>query len=165
MSIKVYFSHSGRENIIKSALGVSQDALRIMPSGKPYLENGPEFSLSDCDGIYVCAVSDAPVGIDMEKIKPRNTDMVSTRFHEDERSRLQALTAQERTVEFYRMWTLKEAYSKLIGTGISKQALGEINTLNLDVRHKTVLYCGEYVISICCSEVSDVRFSEQVEQI
>ena len=86
--------------------------------GKPYLPEGPYFNLSHA-GDFVClAVSEtSPVGIDIEL--HRSEDFLAlgkTAFHPDEYSYLKEDSAAEK---FYTIWTLKESYAKMFGTGFS----------------------------------------------
>lgn len=85
--------------------------------GKPYLPGGPEFSLSHAGDFAVCAVSDFPVGADIEKA--RVTEAVAERFfHPDEVSFLRALPVSEQADARLRLWTAKEAYTKYLGGGL-----------------------------------------------
>lgn len=85
--------------------------------GKPYFPSRPDlcFNLSHTKGWVLCALSDRPVGVDIEVIRPRREGLF--RF---------CLTAEEYArfgggwTEFYRLWTLKEALCKYHG-----QALGD----------------------------------------
>ena len=101
--------------------------------GKPYLERGPHFSLSHCRGAVCCAISDRPVGIDIEAPDRHITDSL-VRYTMTEEEMCQILqsprTAPPRAGDsprmgleegraFLRLWTRKEAVAKLLGTGIS----------------------------------------------
>lgn len=108
-------------------LGIAQ-SLRIDPrsisfrtgeNGKPYAENlNIHFSLSHSGSLAVCAVSDQPVGIDVEKIKPVNFRVVEKWFTEQERQYIFS-DAQKTEERFFEIWTKKEAYVKRLGTGIT----------------------------------------------
>ncbi len=93
--------------------------------GKPYLEDHPEqyFSLSHSGGFAVCALSDMPVGVDVEQIKERDLS-VATRFSAWEREQLAASEDPKRL--FYRFWTARESALKLRGTGLSELKRVEI---------------------------------------
>jgi 4'-phosphopantetheinyl transferase len=94
-------------------------------AGKPSLQHprAPHFSLSHSGQWIALALDEhAPVGVDLEH--PRKTrDLLAIAqhyFHPDEQQRLRRLTGPERAVEFYRLWTLKEAFFKARGTGIAE---------------------------------------------
>ncbi len=78
--------------------------------GKPYFENGPYFSVSHSKDFVAVAVSDMPVGIDIQFCdRTINTSGVEKRF----------FTAAERlsTKDFFEIWTAKEAIVKKDGRG------------------------------------------------
>ena len=67
-------------------------------------------------GIYVAAaVSDAPVGIDIEKIEKPDMELAGRICTADELKLLE----DNADKGFCRIWTVKEAYLKCIGTGIT----------------------------------------------
>jgi 4'-phosphopantetheinyl transferase len=93
------------------------------PNGKPELAGSElRFNLAHSEGVGICAVSRAEVGVDVE-VSPRDppTDWraVADRFfHEEELERLLGLTAEPGWLEFLRVWTLKEACLKATGIGL-----------------------------------------------
>ena len=77
------------------------------------------FSISHCSAAIAVAVSDHPVGIDVETINRRITpDLIRYTMNNDEQSAIFA-TLNNQHSTFFRFWTRKEAYLKLIGTGIN----------------------------------------------
>ena len=52
--------------------------------GKPYLENGPYFSISHCKEGIAVAVDDQPIGIDVESIRPAKEELVAQTMNEEE---------------------------------------------------------------------------------
>lgn len=88
-------------------------------NGKPTLADYPEihFNLSHCEGLAVCLFSPYECGADCEnirKFKQRTAERVCSA------EELAALDkAQDKDYLFTRLWTLKEAYVKAIGIGIS----------------------------------------------
>ena len=92
--------------------------------GKPYLTNGPSpiyFNLSHSGNFAALAVTTlGEIGIDIETIRPRNFLAIAERyFHADELKQLLATTEAEREQLFFKLWTLKEAFFKATGGGIS----------------------------------------------
>jgi 4'-phosphopantetheinyl transferase len=69
----------------------------------------------------VIAVSrDAPVGVDIETVASPGTDKLIESFcSAKERRALAQLDEPARARAFARLWTLKEAYAKLTGTGLA----------------------------------------------
>ena len=103
-------------------LASTPNALRSTPSflynehGAPYLAVGPYFSISHCKQGIAVAVSDSPIGIDIEAIRPLNESLVRKTMNSQEQTRIFSSAHPE--VEFIRLWTQKEAYVKMQGTGI-----------------------------------------------
>lgn len=85
--------------------------------GKPYLKNHPGifFNISHCRRGIVCAVSDSPVGVDIEEIQ-FDEALAAMVLSPEELASVRA--SGEPDVAFTRLWTLKESYLKLTGEGI-----------------------------------------------
>lgn len=84
--------------------------------GAPYLENGPYFSISHCKQGIAVAVSETPIGIDIEAIRPFNEGLMRKTMNSEEQTYI--LSSLNPEIEFIRLWTQKEAYVKMQGTGI-----------------------------------------------
>jgi 4'-phosphopantetheinyl transferase len=94
-------------------------AFRYGPNGKPEVE-GVHFNVAHTGDLALLAIADAPVGVDVERIRPmKNATALAQRwFHADEVARIAA--AAEPLGEFFRTWTMKEASLKLIGVGVGE---------------------------------------------
>ena len=106
-------------------VGLREKTVRIEKNkyGKPFLIDHPEhhFSLSHSGDYAVCALSDAPIGVDIEQCRPRSFLSLAERyFTPDECERLRALSTNDRTTAFYRLWTAKESVLKALGVGLSR---------------------------------------------
>ena len=89
--------------------------------GKPMLRGGGfEFNVSHTDGVVLIALSDHPVGVDVERLRamPGAAGLVERYFSEPERRQFTALPEASRTLGFFRGWTCKEAVLKGIGCGV-----------------------------------------------
>ena len=88
--------------------------------GKPAIVGHPEifFNFSHCKEAVLCAISEQPVGVDVESVRSFNDSLVHYTMNEDEIREIE--TDEDRAVAFIRLWTMKEAALKLEGTGISK---------------------------------------------
>jgi 4'-phosphopantetheinyl transferase len=84
--------------------------------GAPYIEGGPYFSISHCKTGIAVAISENPIGVDIETIRTFQLDLMRKTMNEDEQQRI--LTSTKPEAEFIRLWTQKEAFLKLQGTGI-----------------------------------------------
>ena len=97
------------------------------PSGKPHLagrlSDSLTFNLSHTRGLGACAVAHGEdVGIDAEAIAaaPDLLDLARAHFAPQEVAELERLAPADRAERFTAMWTLKEAYLKATGSGISR---------------------------------------------
>ena len=87
--------------------------------GKPFVEGGPEFSLSHCKFGIAVAVDNKPIGIDIESIRDIKPELVERTMNEREMSEVRSQMSDVRSqIAFTRLWTMKEAYLKYLGTGI-----------------------------------------------
>ena len=114
--------------------------------GKPAIVGHPDihFNVSHCREAVVCAVSDRPVGIDVESIREFKDSLVRYTMNDLE---LQRISQAERPeVAFIRLWTMKEAKLKLTGEGIRNNLK---DVLDGSERFQTVV-CEEkgYIYSV-----------------
>ncbi|MGE5494792.1 MAG: 4'-phosphopantetheinyl transferase family protein [Burkholderiales bacterium] len=88
-------------------------------NGKPYLKNANDihFNISHSGRIAMCAVNDGPVGVDVEMVRPFSDSIIRRIMSAEEKEAL--ASAQDRNRLFFKIWTLKEAYLKFTGFGIS----------------------------------------------
>lgn len=97
--------------------------LSVEPKGKPFLAGVPiKFNLSHCGNMAVLAVGlHNEIGVDIESItRNRGQRNIAMRyFHPQEIAHLALLNDAQHNQYFYRLWTLKEAFFKAIGTGIA----------------------------------------------
>jgi 4'-phosphopantetheinyl transferase len=96
--------------------------------GKPIIHSGfPQaqtlsFSLSRTRGCVVCAISsNAQLGVDVERIEQSQhaSEAADQYFSETESAWLRSSSDEVRSIHFTELWTLKEAYLKAIGVGLS----------------------------------------------
>ena len=85
--------------------------------GKPYFLSNREifFNISHSSNYVACAISDRPVGIDIEGGRKARQNLAKRFFDESEASWINECQSEER---FFRIWTLKEAYGKATGKGV-----------------------------------------------
>ncbi len=109
--------------------GVEPRDIRLYRSelGKPYVrldscDAACLFNISHCPTMVVMAINDcAPVGVDVEALgRPLNIDsLTSLVMTSRERRNYYLLEDHMRSRAFFRTWTLKEAYTKALGVGMS----------------------------------------------
>lgn len=132
--------------------------IKRMESGKPYVDNKKDifFNISHSNNVLVCVVDKFDIGIDIEKMLNRDFKSLSKVFCTDEEyGCLCSLSGVEQKKEFYKLWTVKESFSKLLGKGL------KIKFSNIQVKDNFIVFNGkrynfknyifknEYIISIC----------------
>ena len=85
--------------------------------GKPLID-GLEFSLSHSGNLVVCAVSDQPVGCDVEEIREAPKGVAKRYFSSGEQLYLSRFAGEEYDKVFFQLWTMKESYVKMTGEGL-----------------------------------------------
>ncbi|MBR1389689.1 MAG: 4'-phosphopantetheinyl transferase superfamily protein [Prevotella sp.] len=125
--------------------------------GKPAIIGRPDihFNLSHCRRAVVCAVSHQPIGIDVESIREYKESLARYTMNDEE---LQQISSAPRPDEaFVRLWTMKEAALKLIGTGISND-LKPVLTDHPHF-HFTTHVAPQYIYTVCDHDYSgrDIR--------
>jgi 4'-phosphopantetheinyl transferase len=102
-------------------------AFSLGEHGRPEI-SGPahkerlRFNLSHASGMVACAViRELDIGVDVESSarRLRHRDLAQRFFGEAEVAALEALPPEQRRQRFLEIWTLKEAYLKARGCGIS----------------------------------------------
>lgn len=95
-------------------------------TGKPELSGAHEssltFNLSHTAGFAVCAIGrHRPVGIDVERIREmEDASAIARRFFSpQEVAAIDRLQGPDRLERFFEVWTLKEAYVKGLGRGLT----------------------------------------------
>lgn len=82
----------------------------------------PRFNLSDTTGLVALAVGwERPIGLDVEDLRRSGGGLEIARrfFAPSEHAALAALPADKQRAHFFAYWTLKEAYVKALGLGLS----------------------------------------------
>ena len=113
--------------------------------GKPSIVGHPEihFNLSHCKEAVVCVVSDQPVGVDVESIREYRESLVRYTMNDEEIREIES--AEDPASTFIRLWTMKEATLKLIGTGISNN----IKTVISKEYRYTTVEKKNYIYTVC----------------
>lgn len=88
--------------------------------GKPWFPTLPElhFNVSHSGGLLLCGAEEAPVGVDIERVRPRRESLARYVFSAAEYAWYEGRGL--RWEDFYSLWTLKEARCKCTGDGLSQ---------------------------------------------
>lgn len=97
--------------------GIADAEIFTDENGKPYT-SGLFFNLSHSHDYVVCSVSTKPVGCDVEKISEGHLRIAERYFCDSETEYIFSFPEEKRSGEFFRLWTVKEAYMKLTGEGM-----------------------------------------------
>ena len=118
-------AHGNLRRILGAYLNLAPEKLSFRNNqfGKPELqgETSLKFSLSHSKSIAVLAVDHAqPVGVDVEDVRPIETEVADGHFSATELTDLRGLQGDAWLTGFYRCWTRKEAILKAEGVGLSR---------------------------------------------
>lgn len=108
--------HQHLAEILRQEYGISRMELQYGPYGKPFLKNGPHFSISHSRGYGAVAFSSEPVGLDMELVRAYHQGLPQRIFSKGEMNWFRERSCLRR--DFFALWTLKESYYKYLGTGL-----------------------------------------------
>lgn len=158
-------------------------AVAYEPKGKPYILHVPWYYNLSHSGDYVAlAISDAPVGIDIQQKRPYTDSLVKRFFSEVEATAYESLfladaSEREMTVVeeqksactkkpdiakkqlfrdretlFYTLWCRKEAYGKLLGTGLTEDVLKRNMLEDMGVHLYEYGELPGYCVCVCSEE-------------
>lgn len=90
-------------------------------NGKPYFDEFPEFhfNISHSYNWIICVTDNIQVGVDIEKIKEIDLEIAKEFFTATEYTNIKKRPFLQQLPCFYEYWTMKEAYLKNIGKGLS----------------------------------------------
>ena len=91
----------------------------LLEYAKRELGEGYFLNLSHSDDYVICAASEKKVGCDIEKIKEAPIKVAERYFYPSEADYLKGLSEEKQGEEFFRLWTIKESYTKMTGRGLS----------------------------------------------
>lgn len=130
-SSRYLVAHGTLRVILGGYLAVHPEAITfaVTSYGKPYLVPPPgripiSFNLSYSGGLAVIGIaSGLEVGIDVERVDTRFPILETARhvLTDTELALLAVLPEELKIPVFYRFWTMKEAFLKWAGTGITRQ--------------------------------------------
>ncbi|NKE45460.1 4'-phosphopantetheinyl transferase superfamily protein [Roseomonas frigidaquae] len=122
-------AHALARLMLAEAAGLPAPALRFLrgPQGKPELDPTHglpwlRFNLSHTRSLVACALAaEDDIGLDVEDLSRREAGpgLAERYFAPAEAALLEATPPADRHATFLRIWTLKEAYVKATGQGIS----------------------------------------------
>ncbi|MFF2909624.1 4'-phosphopantetheinyl transferase family protein [Paenibacillus sp. NPDC057934] len=109
--------------LIRQERGIPNQEIHFQKNeyGKPHLEGEESFSFNvSHSGKWVSLIyGTGRLGVDIEEIRPIDLTIAERFFSDEEYEDLMLRPEEARTDYFYEIWTLKEAYVKALGSGLS----------------------------------------------
>ncbi len=171
--------HEEGMNLLKEAvifqlgIQISERDISRTEFGKPYLAHYSDFhfNITHCEGFAACLTSDCPCGVDAEKIRPVRQSVVRRVMSDNEAAMLDRVDGQEKEILFTALWTLKEAYSKAEGGGISVMSNVSFKITNGKLQPNLEGYMfrtfldGDILMSVCYkgSDSSKIDFGTEFD--
>ena len=145
-------SHTIIIQILKNYFKIRNPKVIRNEHGKPYVLNEKVFfNISYSDDLMICLVSSTEVGVDIEKKRKYNKNIVKKIFSQCEQEKMDI-------DKFLEYWTIKESYLKYKGIGIIDELYkveieneGEYKIKN-DTPYVCVRRFKDYVIAICSED-------------
>lgn len=129
------------------------------PQGKPHITNVSwHYNISHSGEYVALAISNAPVGIDIQHNVPYNKSLVRRFFTAEEAEAYESLISHEvQPVDaakqamdlFYTLWCRKEAYGKLKGTGLTEHVLKRNMLKDTELCFREYQALPGYSICVC----------------
>jgi 4'-phosphopantetheinyl transferase len=121
-------AHALLRSMLSEATGISTNLWRFVTGefGKPALaadfrECNLHFNISHTRGLVACAIARQEVGLDVERSNPTiDLDIARRYFAPEEVRLLSSFPPEQQGKVFFRFWSLKEAFIKATGEGLSR---------------------------------------------
>ncbi len=155
---------------------IAMDVLGLLPEkilieknehGKPFIQGQENFkyNISHSGDMVMLAYSTQELGADIEKLRDKDIRVAKRCFCKSEYDYVIGSPQDDDKAvaeRFFRVWTMKEAYLKYSGKGISVPLSSfEVDAIYKCVKGETVKYytgkVDNYIYAICAEDVSDVR--------
>jgi len=119
--------------------------------GKPYFIANPycHFSLSHSGESFALITHDAPIGIDIERLRHADFKIARRFFTQDEQDYVDG-----DNFRFFEIWTKKEAYVKYTGEGLSRP-FSSFSVFKLDGLVFESRIRDGFMISICAERLKE----------
>jgi len=151
-------AHAFLAELLKKIYNIENYRIEKWEHGKPFIPDYPHihFNLSHCRGLIVCGFSDSEIGIDAELIRPYNGKAAKRIFSAEEMEYTEQSMYPDEA--FFRLWTLKEALGKNLGTGLFSSLSEAVFRINGEVPECSIypekyfvqkIIQKKWVVSIC----------------
>ena len=148
------------------ALGFTPECFSYSEHGKPFIEGCLlHFNMSHTRGGVAVGIGSSPIGVDAERIRKHPQRVCSRVFTERENNYINC--SDNPDAAFFKLWTLKESYIKVLGRGFSFPPINVefgFNGDNIkcsDDGYSFVTHtCANYQVSACTVTAEDLVMRE-----
>ncbi len=160
-----YFTWRLLEYGIAHTFGKGADSFNFVKNDNGrWTADGIEFSLSHSGGVSAVAISNAPVGVDIEPVR----ELVSSRFAEralteNELQELGLLSESEKAEFIIKKWTQKEAVFKSLNKEVFIPSKTEVGKDKNIITDRMSISGRTYILSVATAENSEFNiFSDAI---
>ena len=159
-----YYAWKLLEYALRESLGCEIGDLEFFKgnNGK-WTSSSCYFSLSHSHSAVAVAVSDYPIGVDVEKLVPEKAEFLQRVLTEQERAEFALLVGEKSRLEYlFESWTKKESVFKKAGDGSFRPTKIAVDK-NFVTTKKVLIDGEEYALSMAAENVTGVRHFVGVE--
>lgn len=148
---------------LQRSCGLEMDALAFHKekSGKWTVPNC-YFSLSHSYNAVAVAISNRPIGVDLELISDRKEGILQKTLTAAECTEYETLPPNTKLEYLIKTWTQKESFFKMAGDGLFRPQKIAVDK-SLIATKKFQISGEEYVLSVAAENVTDVQRFEQID--
>ncbi|KMJ57104.1 hypothetical protein AB685_16885 [Bacillus sp. LL01] len=116
-------------------------------NNKPFLKSFPgiHFNISHCKVGVACAIATEKIGVDIQDIIKYDKKLAAAICSQKEIEMMNK--AVDKDLELTKIWTMKESYFKMLGTGLI-EPLTDVNVYELDNFYQKINSRENYVLSV-----------------
>lgn len=161
------------ESILRER-GYDPEKMEREESGRLFLREAQDFyfSIAHSGEYAVCAISDLPVGVDIQQKRDTKMKLARRFFQSVEADHIEQQPVEKQQDLFFRYWTGKESYLKLTGKGL----LGGLDSFMIDFESSKILdpysqkeihlkeyHCfQDYYVSVACYSADFATFIKKI---
>ncbi len=159
-----YYAWKLLEYALRESFGWEMEGLSLC-KGKNGKWTSPRcyFSLSHSHNAVAVAVSEGPIGVDVEKIAPEKAEFLQKTLTEQERAEFSLVVGERNRLKYlFESWTKKESIFKKVGDGLFRPQKIAVDK-GAVTKEKLSIDGEEYVLSVAADNAVDVRYFLGVE--
>lgn len=138
-------------NYLLMEININDPTYSVNEYGKPYLNNHSNihFNISHSEEYVFCAVSESPIGVDIECLHDVDLDIAKNYFHNDEYQYI--INSSEKNEAFFKIWVLKESYLKMKGFGLNL----DLDSFVVDMEEMSISIVNDETINLKLWNIGD----------